>query len=303
MDKELYMVEAEYMKRVLEHVPVNLETLTNILPEAKIAEWLINEKKYFEYLNGLILLQKGTIRQYLDIADDLNPAGMASISTLDKFMMKNISERRGQLNDIVKSIYTKNKVRKLAGFKMNNIMDAADKHALRFLQNYNFDQVMNLHWDLRGQIRQTIWKGVLEGKTPRSIGLSLTNVINDPLPVIDKATGKVRMLLSARERALLIARTETMRAVNQGSLIAFQQFGVDSVSIQNVSDGRLCNYCASIGRGGPYGLDNVPYLPAHPRCRCRYQLVHLPGMPHNLVYREPESYINLVTNSRVMVEG
>jgi SPP1 gp7 family putative phage head morphogenesis protein len=68
-----------------------------------------------------------------------------------------------------------------------------------------------------------------------------------------------------RTRAETIARTETMYAVNQGTLIRYSQAGVSKVKILAGLDERVCFQCES-EHGNVYDIDSAPTLPFHPNC-------------------------------------
>lgn len=70
-----------------------------------------------------------------------------------------------------------------------------------------------------------------------------------------------------RQRAELIARTETMRAFNDASKEQYARYGIERVEWLATPDGRTCSVCGALhGRSWPLGKE--PPCPAHPRCRC-----------------------------------
>ncbi len=76
------------------------------------------------------------------------------------------------------------------------------------------------------------------------------------------------------ERAMMIARTEIIRANNQGHLIAFRESGVvQEKAWSTAEDGDVCPICTENEDEGAIGLeDNFSSgddaAPAHPNCRC-----------------------------------
>jgi len=70
-------------------------------------------------------------------------------------------------------------------------------------------------------------------------------------------------------RARMMARTETMYAVNQGSLIRYTQAGIEKVEWLSapIEEGRVCEECANLN-GRIFPIDQVPPIPVHPNCRC-----------------------------------
>jgi len=76
------------------------------------------------------------------------------------------------------------------------------------------------------------------------------------------------------ERAEMIARTEIIRANNEGHLIAFKGSGVvQQKAWSTAEDGDVCDVCEENEAQGPIGLDDAfasgdDAAPAHPNCRC-----------------------------------
>lgn len=105
---------------------------------------------------------------------------------------------------------------------------------------------------------------------------------------IDRAVRKMtdRMI---RQRATNIARTETIRASNDGQHVAWSEARVQGLLQQDVQrkwlaarDERLCPICLALHRHKPVPFANsfvrpdggtVRFPPAHPQCRCTIVLV------------------------------
>ena len=106
---------------------------------------------------------------------------------------------------------------------------------------------------LRGEIRQALEEGVS----------------NDVL-----ATRLSDAYAFSDQRAMLIARTETIRASNEGAISGYRASGlVESKQWTTAEDDRVSEDCEENGNAGPIALDasfpsgdDVP--PAHPNCRC-----------------------------------
>jgi SPP1 gp7 family putative phage head morphogenesis protein len=76
-------------------------------------------------------------------------------------------------------------------------------------------------------------------------------------------------------RSLLLARTETMTAVNQATLSRYNKAGVTMVQwITAPDDGRTCKQCLDLDRR-EFPINDVPVIPVHPNCRCA--LAPVPG--------------------------
>lgn len=72
-----------------------------------------------------------------------------------------------------------------------------------------------------------------------------------------------------RRRSILIARTETIMASNEGALVGYEDSGVvKEVEFYAALDERTCDDCNSI-HGEVFELDNSHgVIPVHPDCRC-----------------------------------
>lgn len=76
----------------------------------------------------------------------------------------------------------------------------------------------------------------------------------------------------SEERAMLIARTEIIRAHAEGQLLAMEEMDVDEVGVEvewsTAGDGRECAACADMA-GAVFQLDEAHgMIPRHPNCRC-----------------------------------
>ena len=113
-----------------------------------------------------------------------------------------------------------------------------------------------------------VLKGIT-AETNKQIVLSLTEGINageGMLPLAKRITDAVDTIGITRAR--LMARTETMYAVNQGALIRYTQAGVEKVEwLSATGDDRVCDECEALN-GQIFDIDSVPEIPVHPGCRC-----------------------------------
>lgn len=78
-------------------------------------------------------------------------------------------------------------------------------------------------------------------------------------------------------RADVIAKTETNRALNYGVMLGYleaqRKYSNLKVKWVEVKDGKVCRYCKAAARGGDYGegiyeIGSVNPPPIHARCRC-----------------------------------
>jgi SPP1 gp7 family putative phage head morphogenesis protein len=73
---------------------------------------------------------------------------------------------------------------------------------------------------------------------------------------------------SVQYRVEMIARTETLRAHNQGRLKFYEQAGVKKVKWLTAADERVCDVCGPRD-GKVFDLAGFTSPPRHPRCRCQ----------------------------------
>ncbi len=132
------------------------------------------------------------------------------------------------------------------------IEEAVDKAALNFAKSTQETIVGKLN-DRLEELRGKLKEGLLEGDGIPELTDAVGEIVNDP------------------DRAELIARTETSRAVHTGMDIAARESGVVSGYEWLLSD-DACEVCQpfdgkKVGFGESFG-DGVDLPPAHPNCRC-----------------------------------
>jgi SPP1 gp7 family putative phage head morphogenesis protein len=110
------------------------------------------------------------------------------------------------------------------------------------------------------EMSRVLAEGLTEGKNPRVIASDLNERVDDV----------------GIRRGRVIARTETIRAHNEGALNRYQDFGnrLDGVTVKaefaTAGDARVCPICAGL-EGRKFKLEEVRGLiPVHPLCRCTY---------------------------------
>lgn len=70
-----------------------------------------------------------------------------------------------------------------------------------------------------------------------------------------------------------IARTESMYALNNGTIVRFRRNGIEKVERIGHYDDRICDECAAAD-GEIYSIEEAAgILPAHPMCRCTWRPV------------------------------
>lgn len=82
----------------------------------------------------------------------------------------------------------------------------------------------------------------------------------------------------AKVSAERIARTEAAAIQAEGTLLAYEQMGVEWVNVHWTEGNYPCNICPPIADGGPYPIRDIPGggIPFHPNCRCAYSAAEPP---------------------------
>lgn len=103
------------------------------------------------------------------------------------------------------------------------------------------------------------------------------------IPIAREMVKKIRGM--TMNRAMVIVRTEIIRAHAEGQLDAYRRLGVEQLGLQvefsTAGDDRVCPICARL-EGKVYSIDSASgVIPVHPQCRCAW----LPYIPTKLTKR------------------
>jgi SPP1 gp7 family putative phage head morphogenesis protein len=152
-----------------------------------------------------------------------------------------------------------------------NVFQLIDTQALNFLVNFNIQLAGDVSRELADGINKTIQLGIASGKGAPDIVRDLGSIIKDKDAF--RRAGKT-VFKTAQTRMTLIARTETIRAHNQGQIKFYHTVGVEKAVWQTAEDERTCPECAPLD-GKVYPLDKLPTLPIHAGGRC-YTIPEIP---------------------------
>jgi SPP1 gp7 family putative phage head morphogenesis protein len=139
-----------------------------------------------------------------------------------------------------------------------------DRTAVDFLANYQVQLLGDVSRELASGIQRTVTHGVLVGKSIPEVAREIGRVVQDKEAF--RKAGKT-VFKTAQQRATLIARTETLRAHNEGRMVFYRQVGVTKVQWMIADDQRTCPVCRTLD-GKVFGIDEVVGPPSHPGCRC-----------------------------------
>jgi SPP1 gp7 family putative phage head morphogenesis protein len=155
---------------------------------------------------------------------------------------------------------TEDGINKMAG----NVFQLVDTQALDFLVNFNIQLAGEVSRELADGINKTIQLGIATGKGAPDIVRDLGSVVKDKEAF--RRAGKT-VFKTAQTRMTLIARTETIRAHNQGQIKFYHTVGVEKAIWQTAEDERTCPECAPLD-GQVFLLGKLPGPVLHANCRC-----------------------------------
>ena len=138
-----------------------------------------------------------------------------------------------------------------------------DRAAIDFLANYQLNLLGDVTTELAAGIKRAITQGVLTGKSIPEVARDIGRVVKDKEAF--RKAGKT-VFKSAQQRATLIARTETLRAHNEGRKVFYREAGIKKIKWMTADDERTCPQCGPLD-GNVYRLEDDPGI-IHPGCRC-----------------------------------
>lgn len=121
------------------------------------------------------------------------------------------------------------------------------------------------------QISKVLSKGLLDGENPKRLAKSLTKTISGPVGDLG-ITDSLGRFIPAERRAVMLARTEVIRAHHMATINEYRNWGVAGVKVnaefRTAGDDRVCPDCAAL-EGDVFTLDEIEtIIPVHPMCRC-----------------------------------
>ena len=150
--------------------------------------------------------------------------------------------------------------------------------ALDFLSNYQLQLLGKLTDDLVAGIKSAVQVGIAQGEGPAKIARRIGGIVKDPDEF--RQAGKT-VFKTVQQRAELIARSEVMRAYNQGAVKFETRVGIRRGRWLTAGDERTCPDCGPLD-GKEFDLVDLPSQPLHPACRC----THVPADISNLLSKE-----------------
>ena len=129
---------------------------------------------------------------------------------------------------------------------------------LQLISTRTFEELKGVTSTMGQQMSRTLAGGLADGKGPREIAKEMT----------EKVDG------ITRQRALTIARTETIYAHAEGQLDSFVALGVEDVGIMaewsSAGDDLVCPLCLPLDGVVMKVWEARGIIPRHPNCRCSW---------------------------------
>lgn len=129
-----------------------------------------------------------------------------------------------------------------------------------------FEKVINEPWR-GGNFSRRLWQN--QDKLGRVLNDVLAQGLTRGQTTTEMAIKISNEMQKGFNEAHRLVRTETMHYLNESSLQAYKDAGVQEVEFWAAEDERTCEHCGAL-HGKKYPSDKPPILPLHPNCRCTY---------------------------------
>lgn len=145
-------------------------------------------------------------------------------------------------------------------------------NTLGLLYTRVFEDLKGITADMSSKISRVLATGIASGDNPRLLARKLVSVIDGKDAGTLGITDSLGRFIPPERRALILARTEVIRAHHYATVMEYRQWGVEEVGVEvewrTAGDGRVCPDCESMN-GKVFTLDEITNkIPAHPQCRC-----------------------------------
>lgn len=132
---------------------------------------------------------------------------------------------------------------------------------VQLLATRAFEDLKGVTAVMSSQMNRILAQGMVDGSGPRKIAKEMS----------DSVAGLTR------KRALVIARTETIRAHAQGQLDAFDELGIEELGVKSewstAGDARVCPQCSAMEGKVFTTKEAAGLIPLHPQCVLGNQIV------------------------------
>ena len=153
---------------------------------------------------------------------------------------------------------------------------------LGLLYSRTFNELRGITNAMDQTISRVLTLGIADGSNPKVIARMLNHAIKGsgstldlPISYINPRTKRlVQYTMPAERRAVIMARTEIIRAHAEAQLQEYKNWGVEGVTVKaewiTAGDNRVCNQCADL-EGSVFTIEEATNkIPLHAQCRCAW---------------------------------
>jgi len=248
-----------------------------------------NTKRYYQIIDNIIDSQIDETIAWLN-SDEAKEKAFEDVE-LQKEIFDSLEDSWDDIldnhyenvDDLLDEIYDEGKRQGYDNIQETLRYTDADIQAIRLAKDYNYDLIKNLTADVQSTVKNKILQAIIMGENPYNLARTLQKAGVTPL---DGSP------FTARQRATMIAKTETSRMQNTGMVQSYLNEGYTQVKILTAEDNHVCSTCLyyayhyNTDKGLTYegrGEERVhnivdlikggQFPPFHPLCRCTYLTV------------------------------
>jgi SPP1 gp7 family putative phage head morphogenesis protein len=144
---------------------------------------------------------------------------------------------------------------------------------LGLLYSRTFSELQGVTEAMDQQISRVLAQGIGDGDNPRLLARRLVSTIDGTGMGELGITDRLGRFIPAQRRAMMIARTEIIRAHAEAQLQEYKNWGVEGLEllVELVTAGyNVCPECEALA-GQVFNIDEASgVIPVHPNCRCAW---------------------------------
>ena len=135
-----------------------------------------------------------------------------------------------------------------------------------------FSTLQGITSQMDAQISQILTQGIMSGEGSLLIARKIIAAIDGTGMGTLGITDTLGRFIPAERRALMLAKTEVIRAFHLATIQEYRNWGVEGVTVMaewtTAGDDKVCPNCHTL-EGKIFTLDEIePMIPFHPNCRC-----------------------------------
>lgn len=135
-----------------------------------------------------------------------------------------------------------------------------------------FTELKNITSAMDLQISKILAQGLIDGDGPALLARKIVATINGTGADTLGITDTLGRFIPAQRRAMILARTEIIRAHHAATIQEYRNWGLLNIIVKGewrtAGDDRVCPECESMN-GKVFELDVIEgMIPKHPQCRC-----------------------------------